>query len=308
MSLSRAPSVFTAPQRKPHLDAFAAGLLFFCCALWGLQQIVAKATLPLVPPMLQAALRSGGAALLVWAWASARGVPLWQRDGTLRGGLLAGALFAAEFVCIYIGLQYTSASRLVVLVYLAPFVVALGMPFVAANEKLRPRQWAGLALGFLAVALAFGDAFSARGAQDTRWIGDALSVLAALLWGATTLTIRASRLATASVEKTLFYQLAVSALALAAVSMLRGEAWPAAWPAAALGAMFFQAVVVAFASYLVWFWLVRHYPATLLSSFTFLTPLFGLLFGWALLDEPVTAQLLMALAGVAGGIWLVNRR
>lgn len=296
------------PERKTRLDALAAGLLLGCCLLWGLQQIVAKSTLPLVPPLLQAALRSGVAALLVWAWARSRGVALFGRDGTLPGGLLAGALFAAEFVCIYIGLEHTGASRLVVLLYLAPFVVALGMPFIAASEKLRPRQWAGLALGFGAVALAFGDSLVSGADHGTRWIGDALAVLAAVLWGATTLAIRATRLATAPVEKTLFYQLAVSALALGAASLLRGEAWPAQWGAFALGSMFFQAVVIAFASYLVWFWLVRHYPATLLASFTFLTPLFGLLFGWALLGEAITPPLLMALAGVAGGIWLVNRR
>ncbi len=296
-----------APERKLRLDATAAGLLLGCCLLWGLQQIVAKATLPQVPPLLQAALRSAVAALLVWAWARSRGIALFRRDGTLPAGLLAGALFAVEFVCIYIGLGHTSASRLVVLVYLAPFVVAIGMPFISSSESLRPRQWAGLALGFLAVAFAFGDAL-AGAAHGTRWIGDALAVVAAVLWGATTLAVRATRLATASAEKTLFYQLAVSALVLGAASVLRGEAWPAAWSGFALGSMFFQSVVVAFASYLAWFWLVRHYPATLLSSFTFLTPLFGLLFGWALLDEPVTPQLLMALAGVAGGIWLVNRR
>lgn len=34
----------------------------------------------------------------------------------------------------------------------------------------------------------------------------------------------------------------------------------------------FQIVVVSFASYLLWFWLIRHYPATRLAAFTLLTP------------------------------------
>lgn len=294
--------------RHLHLDSRAVLLLLGCCFLWGLQQIVAKATMPLMPPVMQAALRSGVAALLVWAWSARKGVPLFDRDGTLPGGLLAALLFAAEFVCIFVGLTYTTASRLVVLVYLSPFVVAAGMHFITHAERLSATQIGGLMLGFMAVVLAFSEGlFGGKAVVGTQWIGDGLAVLAALLWGATTLSIRATRLATASPEKTLFYQLAISAVALAAVSIARDEAWPAAWSAELWTSMFFQAVVVAFASYLVWFWLIRHYPATRLAAFTFLTPLFGLLLGWAILGEAVTVQLLLALVGVAMGIWLVNR-
>jgi drug/metabolite transporter (DMT)-like permease len=67
-------------------------------------------------------------------------------------------------------------------------------------------------------------------------------------------------------------------------------------------------VVVTFASYLTWFWLVRHYPATRLSAFTLLTPVFGLLAGVLLLAEPLTSRLVLALAAVAVGLLLVNRR
>lgn len=194
-----------------------------------------------------------------------------------------------------------------VLLYLSPFVVAAGMPFISRAERLAPLQVGGLVLGFGAVVVAFSEGWGVAG-QGQRWVGDLLAVLAAVLWGATTLAIRATRLASASAEKTLFYQLAVSAIALGVASPLAGEAWPARWGAALWGSLFFQSIVVAFASYLVWFWLVRHYPATRLASFTFLTPLFGLLFGWLLLGETVTPRLVAALAGVATGIWLVNRR
>lgn len=297
-------------ERRTHLDSRAVTLLLGCCLLWGLQQIVVKATLPLMPPIAQAALRSGVAALLVWAWASWRGIALFSRDGTWWPGLLAGALFAAEFVCIYIGLGHTAASRLVVLLYLSPFVVAAGMPFISSAERLSMRQMAGLGLGFLAVVLAFSEGFggAAAPAGSTQWLGDALAVLAALLWGATTLVIRATRLSTASPEKTLFYQLAVSGVVLAGLSPATGESWAIDWGLALWGSMVFQAVIVAFASYLVWFWLVRHYPATRLASFTFLTPLFGLVMGWLLLGEAITLRLALALCGVAAGIWLVNRK
>ncbi len=75
-----------------------------------------------------------------------------------------------------------------------------------------------------------------------------------------------------------------------------------------MGSVAVQAVVGAFASYLAWMWMLRHYPATQLSSFTFLAPLFALLFGVLLLNERLTVQLLVALTAVAGGIVLVNRK
>lgn len=292
--------------RRERLDWLALAIILACCTLWGLNQVVVKVTLPMVPPLLQGGLRSTIAAVLLWAFATQRGIRLFARDGTGWPGVAAGVLFGLEFCCIYFGLQYTSASRLVVFLYLAPFVVAAGMPFISRAERLSRAQIVGLALAFSGVAFAFREGLSA-GAPN-QWLGDTLAILSGLLWGATTLVVRATRLSGETPERTLFYQLAVSAPVMLAGSLLAGEsmAWPPqGW---ALGSLFFQAVVVAFASYLGWFWLLRHYPATRVSSFTFLTPVFGLSFGAALLGETLTVKLLLALVGVAGGIWLVNRR
>lgn len=293
--------------RKTQLDALAIVLLVGCSAVWGLGQVAAKVGLAEMPPLLQAGLRSLGAALLLLAWAAWRGTPVWQRDGTWRGGLAAGGLFAAEFACIFIGLQYTSASRMAVFIYLAPFVVALGMPFIARNEKLHAAQMAGLALAFGGVVWAFAEGFAAPTLGPMQWVGDGLGLLAALLWGLTTLTLRGSKLATAAPEKTLLWQLGVSGVALTAAGLLRGEVWPAVVGALPWAALAFQTVIVSFVSYLVWFWLLRHYPATRISAFTLLTPMFGLLAGVLLLNEPLTLRLGVALVAVCGGIALVNR-
>lgn len=294
--------------RRPRLDLFAIGSLLACCLLWGLGQVAIKAALTEITPLWQAGLRSALAAMLVWAWARARGIPLFHRDGSLPGGLLVGSLFAAEFACIYAGMQYTTAARMVVWIYLSPFVVALGMPFIARSERLSLRQSAGLLLAFGAVAFAFAEGFtSPTGESPHQWLGDALGLLAALLWGGTTLSIRATRLSTASAEKTLFYQLAVSAVLLCAGAVGSGEAWPLDWSWRLAGLFGFQAVIVSFISYLVWFWLIRHYPATRLASFTLSTPLFGLLAGSALLGEAISGRLWGAMAGLTLGILLVNR-
>ena len=294
-------------ERKTRLDGLAVLLLVGCCALWGLNQVAAKVTLAEIPPLMQAALRSLGAALLLVLWAKLRGIDLWQRDGTTRGGLLAGLLFAGEFACIFVGLQYTAASRMIVFIYLAPFVVALGMPLIARSERLHAAQMLGLALAFGGVVWAFFEGFDAPAAGPRQWLGDALGIVAALLWALTTLVLRGSRLSSALPEKTLLWQLLVSAVALGLGSLAAGEALRAMPTAAALWPLAFQTVIVTFGSYLVWFWLIRHYPATRISAFTLLTPIFGLLAGVLLLGEPVTTRLLVALAAVVAGIALVNR-
>lgn len=294
-------------ERKQHLDALAVSLLLACCLFWGFQQILIKSTVGEVPPLWQAALRFAGATALLLAWCMLRGVRLFERDGTLRAGLLAGVLFASEFACIYLGLRDTAASRLTVFLYTSPFVVALLLPRLVPSEKLRPVQWVGLVIAFAAVAVAFSEGF--RGPGSARQLrGDLLGLAAGVLWGLTTLVIRGSAMATASAEKTLFYQVAVTAAVAPLLSLALGEPWSFDYSGAAWASIGVQTAVGAFASYLAWMWLLRHYPATRMSSFTFLTPMFALAFGVALLDEPLTLQLVLALAGVAAGIVLVNRR
>jgi drug/metabolite transporter (DMT)-like permease len=182
------------------------------------------------------------------------------------------------------------------------------MPLIARSERLTALQGAGLVLAFAGVAWAFAEGFSRPAAGPLQWLGDGLGVLAGVLWGATTLAIRATSLGQASAEKTLLYQLAVSALLLLVAALFSAAPLPHRLSALAWGSLAFQTVIVSFASYLVWFWLIRHYPATRLASFTMLTPVFGLVLGAVLLAEPVTARLLVALATVAAGIFVVNRR
>ena len=295
------------PARKHHLDALAISLLLVCCLFWGFQQILIKTTVGEVPPLWQAALRFFGATVLLWIWCLVRRVKLFERDGTLPAGLLAGVLFAGEFSCIYLGLRDTTASRLTVFLYTSPFVVALLLPRLVPAERMRPVQWLGLAIAFAAVAIAFSEGFSSAG-SPRQLRGDALALAAGILWGLTTLVIRASAMATSSAEKTLFYQVAVTAVVAPLLSLALGETQSLHYSAYAWGSLAAQTAIGAFASYLTWMWLLRHYPATRLSSFTFLTPLFALVFGVALLNEPLTLQLILALCGVGAGIVLVNRK
>ena len=297
----------TMTARKDHLDGTAVSLLLACCLFWGFQQVLVKATLAEVPPVFQAAVRFAGATLLLWLWCLWRGVALFGRDGSLGAGLLADALFSAEFACIYLGLQHTSASRLTVFLYTSPFWVAALLPLFVKTERLRPVQWMGMACAFAAVVFALREGFLGGGAART-WPGDLLGLAAGALWGLTTVTIRATALARVSAEKMLYYQVAVSTITLPVLSLALGEAWDFGFSGFAAGSLVVQTVVGAFASYLAWMWMLGRYPATRISVFVFLTPIFALIFGALWLKEPVTPSLLAALALVAAGIVLVNRK
>lgn len=295
----------TSTIRKTQLDSLAIGLLLVCCVFWGWQQVLVKATLPFIPPVMQVTMRFVLAAALLMLWCRWFKVVLFSRDGTLAAGLLAGSLFAVEFVCIYIGLQHTSSSRLTVFLYTAPFFVALVLPRFVVSEKLKSVQWLGLGCAFIAVLFAMSGNL-----KTGSWLGDGLALAAGLFWGLTTVVIRASKLGGIRAEKLLFYQLAVSAVILLPVSLLLGENWSqtfASMNSFAWSSLIIQAVAGGFASYLTWMWLLGRYPATLLSSFVFLTPVFALLFGAWWLGEPITASLVAALVLVGIGIVLVNR-
>jgi drug/metabolite transporter (DMT)-like permease len=274
------------------LDALAFSLMSLLCAAWGFQQVTIKLAASDISLVMQAGLRSVAATVLLLVWARLRGIALFERDGTLWAGLAAGVMFAAEFVFIYAGLAYTTASRMIVFIYTTPCLTALMLPLFVKSEGLSARQWAGVLLAFGGIVAAFAE-------------GDLAGLAAAFLWAATIVLIRATRLARASATKTLFYQLAVSSL-LPLVSIAIGEPGIVRWTPLAAAVMAYQGVLVAFASYLVWFWLLTKYYAARLSVFTFLTPIFGVAFGVAVLGERVTAAFLAAALLVVAGIVLVN--
>lgn len=289
-------------ERKP-LDANAVSLMVLLCMLWGFSHVATKLAAGDISPVLQAGLRSLLATVLVMAWAGLRRIPLFDRDGTLAAGLVAGLLFAGEFLFIFAGLEYTGASRMVVFVYLAPCLTALGLHFLVRGESLHAGQWAGVALAFAGIVSAFGDGFLASPAS---LLGDAFGIVAAVLWAATTVWIRATGLARIGATKVLFYQLAVSAALLPLASVAMGEPGVLRWTPIAIACLVYQGAVVAFASYLAWFWLLTRYMAGRLSVFAFLTPLFGVVAGAVVLGEPLRPAFLAAVALVGAGIGLVN--
>ena len=178
----------STPELRKPLDSTAYGLMLVLSACWGLQQVAIKIAAVGISPLLQGGIRSIVATLLLLTWIAARRTPVFARDGTLGAGLVAGALFATEFMFIYAGLGLTTASRMVVFVYLAPVVTALGVHWLVPGEHLKPAQWIGVALAFAGIVVAFGDGFwsgisssALSSASSSTLLGDVFGVIAAIL-------------------------------------------------------------------------------------------------------------------------------
>lgn len=291
--------------RKP-LDATAFAMMLLLGGVWGFQQVAIKLTAPDVSLLMQGGIRSVIATLLVFLWARWRGIELFTRDGTLVTGVAAGLLFAFEFVFIYFGLGHTAASRMSVFVYLAPVFAAVGLHVFVPGEKLVAGQWLGVLLAFAGVAVAFSEGFFA--AERPTLVGDLCAVVAAVLWAATTVVIRATNLARVPATKTLFYQIALAALVLPIASWAFGEKGVVSLSSFAIASLAYQSVIVGFASLLAWFWLLRRYLAARLGVLSFLTPMFGVLSGVVFLSEPLSGTFALAALLVAAGIVLVNLR
>ncbi len=275
------------------------------CLSWGFNNVAIKLAVHDIPPLIQSASRSAIAAVLVGLWTLARGIPLFRRDGTLRAGIVAGVLFALEFLLIYRGLVWTTVTRGTLFLYLAPFFVVLGSRWLVPGDRFRLWQWLGLLLSFIGIVIAFGLPTPASSPHQA--LGDLMLVGAAAAWAATTLVIKVSPLSRISAEKTLLYQLMVSAPLLAAGALIFGEHIDAVPSPLALGAFAYQAVWVVSVTFAVWFALVVRYSAARLSVFTFLAPLFGVAAGHIVLSEPLTPAFAAAVALVAAGLLLVNR-
>lgn len=286
-------------------DAFALQIMLGLCLIWGMQQVMIKWAAADIVPVMQAAGRSGIAAVLVGLLICWRGG--WEHvSSTWRGGLLAGALFGLEFLFIAEGLQLTSAAHMSVFLYTAPVFTPLGLHWLLPSERLRPLQWLGIALAFGGIAVAFAGGVSLEHLDGRMLLGDAFGVLAGMAWGATTVVVRGSRLSEAPATLTLFYQLLVGFVGLLMIAAVSGQIGQVTFTPISVGSLLFQGLVVSFFSYLTWFWLLRRYLASNLAVFSFITPLFGVTFGVLLLGEPLSLNFILGAVCVLLGVTMVS--
>ena len=283
------------------------GLLqIFICLLWGANLVSIRLSNQGIPPMLAAASRSVVAGCLLWFYARLNGLSLSLERKDISHGIIIGCLFGTEFLFIYWGLAFTTASRSVIFLYTHPFWVALGAHFLLRDDRLTPRKIAGLLLAFAGILSVFRS--HSEQLPSGYWIGDLMELAAAFFWASTTLYIkRMSQTRHISHYQTLFAQLLYSIPILAAGWTIFEKLDGPNLNALVLTAFAYQCLVVAFFSYLLWFWMIGRFSVSVLTAFTFFAPLFGTVLGAVVLSEPVTPMVWMGMALVGGGIYLVNR-
>ncbi len=293
----------TGPASRP-LDRLAVFLLLVFCISWSLQQVAAKLAMPEFPALIQAAVRSAVATVLVGLWCWLREPDVFRADGTLWPGLVTGLLFSLEFLFLFLGLQWTSASHTVLFLYTSPFFVAIGISLFVPAERLRSIQWLGLALSFAGVALVL----RLSGAMSAQvLLGDVFVLIAAALWGATTVVVRTTSLRQVPAAKAMLYQLAFSAVFLSIAAWIKGEQWPDGVSWLPVASLVYQSVWVGSVTFVGWTWMISRYRAAEIAAFSFLTPVLGVAAGWLIMGDATGPNFLFAVALVAMGIVLVNK-
>lgn len=290
-------------QRKPNIDAFGAVSLIGFSVLLGFNQVVIKVVNGGLQPVFFAGLRSLGVIFCVWLWIRLRGRKLDFRPGTIKAGILMGVVFAFEFLCLFMALDLTSVTRTTVIFYSMPVWLAIAAHFLMPGERITPIKAAGLLMAFAGVAYAIISSGTKDGGSLT---GDLFALGAAIGWAGIALVARATRLSEVRPEMQVFWQVLVSTPILLLAAPLFGPLIRDLEPIHFWG-LGFQIVVIVSAGFIFWLWLLSIYPASSVASFSFLTPIFGVFMGWGLLGEAISAEVIISLVLVAGGIILINR-
>ncbi|MEM7425137.1 MAG: DMT family transporter [Pseudomonadota bacterium] len=291
-------------ERKDRIDLAGAGLLVSTALLMGINQVMIKMVNAGMQPVFQVGLRSACAIVPILLFALLAKRTLSLRDGSLLPGILCGLFFAAEFMLLFQALELTTVSRASIMFYTMPFWLTLAAHFLIPGERLNVWKVLGLLIAIAGIAVAFYDPSEAVTSDVLR--GDLMCIAGALLWGGIPLLTRTTRLSNSSPEMQMLYMVGVSALVVLPAAPLFGplmrEMTPILWLIFAA-----QVLLVVSSGFLVWFWLLKRYPASQVASFSFLSPLFGVFFGWLILGEEISVWILLALAMVSAGIVLVNR-
>ena len=290
-------------ERKDRIDAIGAVALIGFAAAMAFNQVVIKLGNGGFQPVFMAALRSAGALLVLLLWMRLRGVRFDFARDTLWPGFLLGALFAAEFLCLFWALDHTTVARASILLYSMPVLLSVSAHFLLPGERLTHRRIIGLVMAMTGVAIVLGQ----RSSGEASWQGDLAALGAAFGWTGIALVVRLTPVQRVVPEMQLFWQLSVSAVLLMIAAPLFGPFLRDLDISHILG-LTYQIVAVASFGFLFWFFLLKRYPASGVASFSFLTPVLAVGLGWLILSEEIGPGVLIGLVLVAAGIVLINRR
>jgi len=289
---------------KERLDLEAVSLLSLLCMLWGFNAVAIKVSNLGIDPIFTAAVRSTIASGGLIFWMKLKNIRLFP--GNLVDGVVVGALFGIEFGLLYSSLLYTTASSAWILLYTTPFFHAVGAHYFLKGDRLSFNKAVGLLLAFTGIVILLSKHVGLPSPEEL--VGDLLALTSAILWAATTTYIKIRLVGKVTHHHTLFYQTVFSIPILFLLSMTFQEEPIRQISISILLSLGYQGLIVAFISYLLWFFLVHSYPVSRISAFTFLTPVFATGAGVIFLNELITIRLILSLILVSIGIYTVNRK
>ena len=289
---------------KNHIDYFGAICLIAFSVLLGINHVVIKVVNTGLQPVFFCGLRSLLAALFIVGWMKYKKLPIVFPRSDWKIGILAGTIFAAEFLCLFLALDYTTVIRNAIIYYSMPLWLSILAHFLLPNEKMTRTKLLGLGLAFSGVVWAISSKDDSVGVYTL--FGDLCALGGAIGWAGIILLARGSSFSRIRPEMQLLWMTLVSAPMLIIASLFFGELVRDFQYMHIFG-LLFQSIVVVAIGFIFWLWLLSIYPASGVASFAFLTPIFGMAFGWLILSESLSNNIAISACLVVIGIFLINR-
>ena len=287
------------------VDFLAASFLIIFSILLGLNQVMVKLVNEGMHPVFQVALRSTFAIFPILIYCYILKKKIIINNGSLIPGIIAGILFAIEFIFLFTALDYSTVTRVSLIFYTMPVWLTLAAHFLIENDKLNLNKILGLIIALVGLFLAVYE--PTTGYDTSQFYGDAYSFLASLCWATIAIMLKTTRLSNATPETQLLYQLVVSGIILLPLSMQLND-YIRNIDLDLILIFSFQVIVIMCMGFIGWLWIMSRYSASSTSSFAFLTPIFGVLFGWLIMDDPINEQIYLSLFFTCLGIYLINKR
>ena len=293
-------------EKKNKIDAFGAVALISFSLLLGINHVVIKIVNVGLNPIFFAGIRSFIAFLFIIIWMKFTRKPIVFNKKNLNICLIAGLVFALEFLFLFLALDFTSVSRNSIIYYSMPLWLTVLLFFTKNKEKLSFIKLLGLILAFSGVVISVSKNDSGLIINSSSLFGDFLAFLAALFWALLIIIAKNSNFNKEMPEMQLLWMVMVSGPILICFSFfiedpIRDFQIIHIW------GLLFQSIVVVAGGFLFWLWLLSKYPASGVASFSFLTPIFTIFFGWLILSEVMTPDFIFAAFLVITGLILINK-
>ncbi|MDP6345518.1 MAG: DMT family transporter [Alphaproteobacteria bacterium] len=289
-----------------HIPLAAVVVAVIINILWGANPVAVKIALEAFPPLTSAFIRFAIGVVCIALWAAIERTRLWPRRGEWLGLIILAGLFATQIGVMNWGINLTSGADAAVLTATFPLFAALFAHFMIAGDQLSPGKVTGLAIAFVGVGVVLtgGQVPTGLSLAD---VGNLLMICSALLLGGR-MIFTARLVSKIDPTRVVIWQMLLALGAFAAgAATFETIAWDrVGWRP--LGALVYQGVVIAGLGFMVNAWLIKRYSPSVVVSFGFISPIFGVLLSNLLLGDRLTWDLAVGTVAVGVGLVVLARQ